>query len=141
MAIPIGSAPRPTAVIPAANTAPTTQTAAPVPAAGAVQPDDTFVPIPKTEADTFTSKDFNALVSAPHATTPDAYKAMSADELMKVTPEQVKGMTMGQLMEYTKNIDKEGGVGRNNLDPKLGMALAMKDFINNMMLRCMRGGR
>ena len=139
----ISSSPRPVSTQTTGGTAPTTATPTTGGATGTTTaaPDDTFTPIPKTEKDKFNTSHYNKLVKTPTTKTGDDYKNLSNEDVKKITPEEVKGMTMRQLMEYTKNVDKEGGVGRDQLDPKLGMTLAIKDFINNMMLRMLQAGK
>ncbi|GEM_PF-3178737 len=132
MANTIGSAPRPV------STAQTTATTASgkAPAETAAPPKKAWSP-----TDTYTSADYVAASKQPvvagvkSTRTPEEFEKMSNEDLAAVSPEEVTGMNMNQYLAYEKALDKDGGPGRDSLDPKLGMAVARKSFVNNMMMR------
>ncbi len=131
MANTIGSAPRPVSTSQSTATRATSQapeTAAP--------PKKAWSP-----TDSYTPADYAAAAKEPvtpglkSTKTPDDISKMSNEDLGAMSPEEVTGMTMNQYLAYEKALDKEGGPGRDSLDPKLGMSIARKSFVNNMMMR------
>lgn len=130
MANTIGSAPRPAPPSRASSVKSTQTGAAPAPEKKQWNPADTFTPADYVAAGK--EKQGDPLKSDK---TPETLAGMSNEDLANLSPEEVTGMTMNQFMAYEKALDKDGGPGRDSLDPKLAMSLARKSFVNNMMLK------